>query len=144
MRILSEEKKAGRPLKYKSVKAMQKVIDEYFESCNPRPLLDSNRHVLTDKHGNPVMIPGPPPTVTGLALALGFTNRQSLLNYQERDEFFDTITRAKARVEQYAEERLFDKDGANGAKFSLANNFQGWKEKTQVETNVVKLEELIG
>ena len=41
----------------------------------------------------------------------------------------NTITRAKSRVEEYAEMRLFDKDGANGAKFSLANNFKQWKEK---------------
>lgn len=114
---------------------MQNAIDKYFESCEIKPLLDKEGHVLTDKHGNPVMIPGPPPTVTGLALALGFTNRQSLLNYQEKDEFFDTITRAKARVEQYAEERLFDKDGANGAKFSLANNFKGWKDRQSVEVS---------
>ena len=40
--------------------------------------------------------------------------------------FVDTITRAKARVEQYAEERLFDRDGSNGAQFSLRNNFKGW------------------
>ena len=39
-------------------------------------------------------------------------------------EFVDTITRAKARVEQYAEERLFDRDGSNGAQFSLRNNFR--------------------
>ena len=46
-------------------------------------------------------------------------------------------------MEQYAEERLFDKDGANGAKFSLANNFSGWKEKTQLETGPIKLEDVI-
>ncbi|KAA5659602.1 hypothetical protein F3G60_33715, partial [Pseudomonas aeruginosa] len=67
-----------------------------------------------------------PPTVTGLALALGFNSRQSLLNYQGKAEFMDTITRAKARVEQYTEERLFDRDGSNGAQFSLRNNFKGW------------------
>ena len=75
-------------------------------------------------------------TITGLALALGFNSRQSLLNYQAKEEFLDTITRAKAKVEQYAEERLFDKDGANGAKFSLANNFEGWREKQQIEAEV--------
>ena len=127
------EKTVGRPLKYKTPKQMQKAIDKYFKECENKPLLDEKGHVLTDKHGNPVIISGPPPTITGLALALGFTNRQSLLNYQERDEFFDTITRAKTRVEQYAEERLFDKDGANGAKFSLANNFKGWKERQSVD-----------
>lgn len=36
-----------------------------------------------------------PPTVTGLALALGFKTRQSLLNYQARsDKFNDIITEA--------------------------------------------------
>ena len=82
------------------------------------------------------MVGKKPLTITGLALALGFTSRQALLNYQEKPEFVDAITRAKARVEQYAEERLFDKDGANGAKFSLANNFKGWAEKQQIEADV--------
>jgi hypothetical protein len=41
----------------------------------------------------------------------------------------DTITRAKARVEEYTEQRLFDRDGVNGAKFSLINNFKGWRDK---------------
>ena len=58
------------------------------------------------------------------------------MNYQAKEEFVDTITRAKAKVEQYAEERLFDKDGANGAKFSLSNNFEGWREKQQIEADV--------
>jgi predicted ATPase len=74
--------------------------------------------------------------MTGLALALGFNSRSTLLDYQEKDRFSDTITRAKAKVEQYAEERLFDKDGANGAKFSLANNFKRWKEKQEIEGNL--------
>ena len=63
-------------------------------------------------------------------------SRQSLLNYSEKDEFFDTIMRAKRKCELYAEERLFDKDGANGAKFSLANNFESWKDKKDVDANV--------
>ena len=48
------------------------------------------------------------------------------VNKSLKPEFVDTITRAKARVEQYAEERLFDRDGSNGAQFSLRNNFKGW------------------
>lgn len=140
---MAEEKKAGRPPKYKSVKGMQKKIDKYFESCKGRILTDEDGKPVLYK-GNPVVIDVKPPTITGLALALGFNSRQSLLNYQDKEEFMDTITRAKAKVEQYTEERLFDKDGANGAKFSLANNFKGWKEKQQIETNVsTKLEDLI-
>lgn len=41
----------------------------------------------------------------------------------------NTITRAKTRVEAYTEQRLFDRDGSNGAQFSLRNNFKGWNDK---------------
>lgn len=115
---------------------MQKRIDKYFDDCEGEPLLDPDGEPMYDKAGNMIIKNARPMTITGLALAIGFNSRQSLLNYQEKPEFVDTITRAKARIEQYAEERLFDKDGANGAKFSLANNFQGWKEKKEIEADV--------
>ena len=83
---------------------------------------------MLDKFGNEIYLHQRPPTVTGLALALGFASRQALLNYQGRKEFNDTITRAKARCEQYAEERLYDRDGTHGAQFSLRANF-GWNDK---------------
>lgn len=134
--MASKETKIGRPPKYKSAEEIQKMIDKYFKECEGEVLKDSNGEVLTDKHGQPFIVGQRPPTVTGLALALGFNSRQALLNYQGREEFNDTITRAKAYVERYAEERLFDKDGANGAKFSLANNFDGWKEKQAIEADV--------
>ena len=128
--------KIGRPPVFKSKEEMQKKIDEYFNECEGKPLIDDEGEIIKDKYGEPVMKGKKPLTITGLALALGFNSRQSLLNYQEKDEFMDTIMRAKAKVEQYAEERLYDKDGANGAKFSLANNFDGWREKQQIEADV--------
>ena len=36
----------------------------------------------------------------------------------------------KIRCEQYAEERLYDKDGSGGAQFSLRANF-GWQDKPE-------------
>ncbi len=140
------EKKAGRPPKYKNKKDIEKLIEAYFESCESQPYTNKDGSLVTDKAGRPVMRPAKPLTITGLALALGFNSRQSLLNYQDKPEFMDTITRAKAKIEQYTEERLFDKDGANGAKFSLANNFEGWREKQQIDATVaekLKLEDLI-
>lgn len=116
----------ARPKMYKSAKQMQKAIDQYFQECQGKPLLDDEGNVLTDKRGNPVMIGARAPTVTGLALALGFNSRQALLNYQARKEFNDTITRAKTRCEEYAESRLYTRDGARGAEFSLKYNF-GWE-----------------
>lgn len=116
----------ARPPKYKTVDALQAAIDAYFEDCQGKPLVDDKGNAVTDKYGEPVIVGAHPPTVTGLALALGFTNRQSLLNYQGKKQFLDTITRAKSRCEAYAESRLFDRDGARGAQFSLEHNFR-WK-----------------
>lgn len=119
----------GRPPKYKCKEEIEQLIDAYFKSCEGEVLRDEKGEVVFDKFGHPVVLGARPPTVTGLALALGFTSRQALLNYQAKKEFFDTITRAKARVEQYTEERLFDRDGSNGARFSLTNNFAGWGDR---------------
>ena len=117
----------GAPPKYKDVAEMQAKIDAYFTDCEGELLQDEKGPVL-DKYGNEIYLHRHPPTVTGLALALGFTTRQSLLNYQGKREFVDTVTRAKTRCEQYAEERLFDRDGTSGAQFSLRANF-GWNDK---------------
>ena len=128
--------KVGAPPRYKTPEEMQVYIDKYFEECKGKILTDDNGEPYLDKYGNPIIYGQRPLTITGLALALGFTSRQALLNYQGKKEFVDTITRAKAVVERYAEERLYDKDGANGAKFSLANNFEGWREKQSIEADV--------
>lgn len=129
-----EKNKSGAPPMYKSVEAMQEKIDEYFKKCEGEAWLDSEtgNPLYTEKGCLIYKVEPKPPTVTGLALALGFTSRQALLNYQAKEEFVDTVTRAKSKVEEYAETRLFDRDGANGAKFSLANNFVGWREKQDI------------
>jgi hypothetical protein len=111
---------------YTSVEEIESKIEQYFEDCKGYLLTDEKGKQVFNKFGSPIFIDVHPPTITGLALALGFTSRQALLNYQAKPKFVDTITRAKARVEQYAEERLFDRDGSNGAQFSLRNNFKGW------------------
>ena len=129
------ENKGGCPPMYKTPEDMQKVIDKYFEDCNGEYIIVDGCAV-TDKAGNPVKTKERPFTITGLALALGFSGRQALLNYEGKPEFVDTVKRAKSRIEQYAEERLFDKDGVNGAKFNLSNNFKGWSEKQQIDSNV--------
>ena len=133
---MAEKNKGGAPPMYKTAAEMQKKIDEYFKSCEGHILTDSDGNPVLNKYGMPIIVECKPLTITGLALALGFTSRQALLNYQAKPEFVDTVTRAKSRVEAYAEERLYDKDGANGAKFSLANNFDGWREKQQIEADV--------
>ena len=128
----------ARPLKYKTVDELQAAIDQYFKDCEGEPLVDDDGNAITDKHGNPIIVGAKPPTVTGLALALGFASRQALLNYQGKKQFNDTITRAKSRCEEYAESRLFDRDGANGAQFSLKYNFR-WDAQKDAESEGVQI-----
>jgi len=133
----------GRPPKYKSVEEIEDKIEQYFAGCEGEPLLDDEGNQVFNRFGYPCWIKPPkPPTVTGLALALGFNTRKSLLEYQGKKEFVNTITRAKSRVEEYAESRLFDRDGSNGAQFSLRNNFKGWNvdEEKRLEIELLKIE----
>lgn len=125
---MAEEKKknlGGRPPKYTCKEEIEGKIDEYFTACEGKPYVVDGK-VMTDKMGYPIILGKRPPTMTGLALSLGFKSRQALISYEGKKEFADTITRAKSRVELYTEEQLFTRDGANGAKFSLQNNFKGW------------------
>ena len=90
---MSEEKHAGgRPPKYKNKKELQKKIDKYFRECD-------------EEHE--------PYTVTGLGLALDMS-RQDLINYSNKEEFFDTIKNAKQKVENYLEKRLIKDSSATG------------------------------
>ena len=103
----------ARPKKYDKVEDMQRDIDNYFKTCD-----DKER----------------PYTVSGLANALDLT-RQSLLNYEEDDEFFDTIKRAKSKIEQFVEESLFTGSNTAGVIFNLKNNYN-WKDRQEFEADV--------
>lgn len=131
--MTAKKNPGGRPPKFKTKEEIQEKIDAYFKECEGEVLKDKDGNPMLNKWGNPIFFRQRPPTVTGLALALGFTTRLSLINYQGKKEFMNTITRAKTQIEEYTEQRLFDKDGSNGAQFSLRNNFSGWNEHSKSE-----------
>ncbi|MCK5027759.1 MAG: hypothetical protein KAS07_05060 [Candidatus Pacebacteria bacterium] len=134
--------KGGRRLKFKSVKKLQKKIEEYFTSCWAQK---------TDMFGNPifeknskgkktkkkVMVQFKPYTITGLAVYLD-TSRETLMNYSRKKKFFDTIKAAKDRCHGYAEEYLFSGKSPAGAIFNLKNNY-GWRDKTELDHTVQKI-----
>lgn len=115
---------AGRPRQYETVEELEAVIEDYFESCWVDKITES-----TDKDGvctmSTIRYQNRPYTVTGLALHLNLT-RKGLIDYQGREEFSNTITRAKTKVEMGYEEALFAKN-SNGPAFGLKENF-GWKD----------------
>lgn len=94
---------AGRPLKFKTLQDLDAAIHGYFVACEEK---------------------GKPLSITGLSLALDMT-RETLLRYEERAEFSDTIKLAKTRVENFYEERL-PYSNAAGPIFALKNF--GWKD----------------
>ncbi len=103
---------AGRPLKFKSVTKLQEKIDEYFDKC--------------DLEGTPYLI-------VGLALYLDIS-RNTLIQYQVREKFQDTVKRAKERVEASYEQSLRT-NGRAGDIFGLKNF--GWQDKQQIDVNDV-------
>jgi len=105
---MSEENKGGRPAVFESATEMQTEVDLYFASEGKK-------------------------TMTGLALALGFDSRQSLYDYQKKDEFSYIINKALLRIECQYEENLSGNNVA-GSIFVLKN--MGWKDKTEQDLHV--------
>lgn len=106
---------------------MQIKINEYFEQCKGEILKNDDGKPVLNKYGEPVIINFETPTVAGLTYFLGFKSRDAFSEYAKRQEFSDTITRARLWLEKYVESRLYDRDGARGAEFSLKYNFK-WNE----------------
>lgn len=120
--MIIEPNLGGRPLKFGSVEELQNKIDAYFQE------MQESLYINAD--GIPVY---EPLTITGLALALD-TTRKTLMEYEEKDEFSNTIKKAKTRIENFAEKRLFG-SAPTGAIFALKN--YGWKDTQDVtQTNI--------
>lgn len=101
----------GRPLKFQDVDKLQEMIDDYFETM--------------DKEKRPY-------TICGLAVHLD-TCRDTLLEYQDKQEFSDTIKKAKDKIQAWTEEQLYRNTQVTGVIFNLKNNY-GWKDKTEIES----------
>ena len=132
-RMAGKRYSGGPSPKYESKEQIEGLIDQYFEDCEGELLTDADGNPVLDKFSQPIFINRRPPTTSGLARALGFRSRTSLWNYRGKKEFKDTIDAAMLRIEEYTEQRLFDRDGSNGAQFSLQFNFRGWKEEKNEE-----------
>lgn len=95
----------GRPPVYNNPEELTTEVDKYFADTGKK-------------------------TMTGLALALGFDSRQSLYDYQKKDEYSYIINKALLRIENQYEEKLTGNNVA-GSIFVLKN--MGWKDKTETE-----------
>jgi len=124
--------KTGRPAKYKTAEDMQSKIDKYFvDGCNTSTCLVNGNEITRRV-----------PTITGLALYLGFVDRYSLYEYEKKREFTCTIKGARARIVQHYEE-LAQGNNVAGPIFMLKNF--GYSDKQEIDLNakVTKMEKIM-
>lgn len=103
-----KENTAGRPPIYESLDEILPKLQEWEETLKE----------------------GYKPTVTGLALALGFCSKDTLYAYRDKPIFSYSIKRALLIVENGYEKSLRE-SGATGSIFALKN--MGWKDKTETD-----------
>ena len=108
----------GRPLAFETVEELDTKISDYFET-NAYMGDGDDRHFA--------------PTMAGLARHLDI-DRKTLTNYANKEAYFPTIKRARARVEEFLEQRLYG-NTVTGVIFNLKNNFD-WKDKQEIEQKV--------
>ena len=108
--------KVGRPRVFKSVKEVEEKINAYFNYCEEKEK---------------------PYTMSGLAYYLE-VSRQTLVNYSYEDEYFDTIKKARDKVQMQLEENaLSNKANPTFTIFNLKNNFD-WKDKIEHSSSEVE------
>ena len=97
----------GQPPKWKSAAQLQKLIDEYYAICESKEK---------------------PMTIAGLGVHLG-VNRQTIYNYSYKDDFFDTIQKARDKILAYYEEQAIVR-GSAGTIFLMKN--YGYTDRTEI------------
>jgi hypothetical protein len=102
----SPKKKLGKPRKFNSPEELEACVDKYFADCE-----------YLEK----------PPTMSGLAYAMGI-DRKTLINYSKKEDYFPTYKKARDRVEASMEDLLLSGKATAGVIFSFKNNF-GWADK---------------
>lgn len=118
--IFSIGNNGGQPPKYKNAQELEAAVYEYFEGKGPQ----------YDDDG--VFTHYDCPAITGLALYLGFCDRQSLYDYEKKPEFSCIIKRARTCIENHYENSLNGKS-SQGAQFALKN--MGWADRQEITHN---------
>lgn len=117
----------GRPPIYKTAVELEEAIDGYFNSLN-----------LYDKDG--LKTGERSPTTAGLALALGYCDRQSLYYQQDRsEEFCCAIKKAITYIEDFHERNIIEGRQPTGSIFWLKNH--KWSDKPEQDESMANLVE---
>ena len=74
-------------------------------------------------------------TINGLALALGFTSKEELLEFSGTEGEMREIKKALTYLEMLLERALYFKDSYQAARYVLASQF-AWKEKSDEKSDL--------
>lgn len=111
----------GRPRLFQNPEQMQKIIDGYFARCDEE-----------DK----------PYTIQGLCSELD-VDRRTLLNYEKENnyaEFFHTVKKAKARVEENLVVRGLTGKGNPTLTIFILKNCHGYEDRQTVDVAKYNIE----
>jgi hypothetical protein len=133
---------AGVKPKYTDPDLAKQKIEEYFRSCMG-PLIDRKGEVVYGDDGKVVYVQVKPYTLTGLSRYMGLftTNFKDYCSGKydnpaedNPENLFSTIfCRARQAVEEYAESRLYDRDGQRGAQYILSAKFDWATHKERLD-----------
>ena len=112
----------GRNRRPRGLRAMEAAARRYLEECGAREKL---------------------PTVTGLALALGFTSRAAMERFSKEQggKFAALLDWARSLIEEETLQAVYRKETATGARFILQSSFgYGEKERPDLGPITVQVE----
>jgi hypothetical protein len=103
--------KVGRPKKWATPQELQEKINAFFDYCKKQ-----NEH----------------PIVEGLCIFLN-CDKQTILNYQAKDEYGEIIENAKLRIANHVMGRAMSGEINPTIAIWISKNHYGYKDKTEVE-----------
>ena len=112
----------GRPPLFPTPDDLQAKVDEYF--LTGRPV----KQMIVGQGNNQRVVDLAVPTITGMALYLGFLDRNSLYDVEEREGFSSIIKKARARIVQHYEELL--QTGMPAGPIFALKNLDGWRDNS--------------
>ena len=109
---------------YGTPQKVQAMIEEYIKNCpDTRTMFFKLKDEVIEREM-------PCPTITGLVLYLGFSDRHSFYDYEKKPKFTHTIKKGRVFIENIYEQ-LLQMGNPSGAIFALKNF--GWTDKSDIE-----------
>lgn len=119
---MKDKNKRGKPPKFDDINVFNTKIKEYFKLC------DENKE---------------PYTMTGLTKHLDI-DYQTLLNYKEKDDYFESIKKAKSYCEEYLVNNMIKGDiNPSVGIFLLKSNYNYVENPKENEVKIKQIEKNI-